>query len=689
MKKNYSARFLMTLLNWLLCISVLFADQPSAIILVNTGKMHIDQGGINGVAMYVPYAIKHEGDTTSVVLEGEMNLGGNFYQEATTPVFKVDATTTSKSFSNGILRFVDDWGQNRLITASDIGTTYDRGVRYIAFPNIHINTDDYLPLHPKMGIDARTLKVENNKQGRLILQSDLFDDKVYDASLRITGSGISADLVDQGAVIVEREMSYYRSASGSEKLFGFATPFKNTQLSGYFAGNWVRRPIASTTTGHTQYVFGNETAPNNTILLHQYIINPLEVLVPSQAYLIRPRPTGFDYEQLNADGSGLTITAGQTYSDYDQSKFTFNGQVYQIPTYDEQLFAEDAVFVSKSIASTSSTINWLVGNSYTAPVSVEKLVEAMASSTLKFSPYIWIYPAGSTTYQSYKITGSDNIYTCELSEIPAMSIFMIRVLSGTSPGQFTISRDMQRHAKVSHNTLMKAPSMSGVPSHIKNQVLFRVSPSDNNRVYDLAAVGLRSGAKTGSDSYDMAKVYAGSDVFQLYTLSSANVQLSANGLPLDAESVKLCFRPESRAAVFKLNSIYAQSLSAEGLWIEDTKTGEVVDMLMNDSYEFVSEPGDDEERFMVYFKRRVSTSVHSIDSKGLSVVAVNDMLQVRNLTNLDADAVISLYDMSGRMLKSVAIEKGADHVELPFAYLPGVYLLHLKGERNLTVKFVK
>jgi hypothetical protein len=660
---------------------------------VNTGQMTVHTGGTNGVALYVPFGVKVTGSASEMVVNGEMNIGGNFYQDGGNPAFKVNSTSTLTT-STGKVRFVKTYATNRLITSNNLATNYDRGDSYVAFPHVAIATNDMLVLEAKMGMDAKTLKRDATFTGKLLLKSDRFANNVYDASLRITGSDeptdVSADLVDLGAVIVEREMSYYRSvASGNEKVFGFATPFKDTQLSGYFAGNWVRRPVANPATGHTQFIFGNQRDGNNTILASQYIYHPEEKLVPSQAYLIRPRPAGFTYQDLKDDFNGLAITDASNIASYDETKFTFGGQVYSLDAYNEQLFAENNVFVSPAIVSTTSTINWLIGNSYTAPISTQKLIDAMGASALKFSPYIWVLPAGATTYQSHKIEGNQIIVTEPLDEIPAMSIFMIRVLSGTAAGQFTIPRDWQRHAAVTHSTPQRVKSgMKAPAATYKNQVVFRVTPEDNTQIYDVAAIGLRADALAASDSYDMTKVYNDADVFQLFSYSSVNTMLSANGVPLETKSVRLAFKPVSTTGEFILTASQFESLQTEGLWLQDLKTTTIVDLTTNPVYTFESEPGDNVERFLVHF---VSPSILDVDNDGvlreLLVYTQQDHLVIDNLLDTDMGSKITLLDASGRIVKTAVVDNHP-RVVIPFREATGVYLMQLRGNRSAMVKYV-
>lgn len=665
-------------------------NSPDDVIFVNTGMMNVHSGGENGVALYVPFGVKTTSANASIQINGEMNIGGHFYQNATSPAFRVDpATTFGTAFSDGIVRFVKNWGIDRLITSDNLATTYNRGASYIAFPNVRVSTNDPIILPARMGMDAKTFKKEGLFTGKLTLRSDRIVDNVYDASLRITGSGSSSQLVDPGIVIVEREMSYYRSESaGQEKIFGFASPFSGTQKSGYFAGNWVRRPIASSETGHTQFIFGNQQDLSGTILANQYISNPMEALQPKQAYLIRPRPTGYDYRLLG-NTNGLSITSGGTEvvgSSYNQAKFTFNGSVYTLAGYTEQLFAEENTFQSPTIVSTSSTINWLIGNSYTAPISVKKLIDAMAASPLKFSPNIWVLPAGSTTYQVYPISGSGSgIIVQNLDEIPAMSIFMIRVLSGTNQGSFSVTRDMQRHANVTHSVPLRAPRAAA--SGFVDQVVFRVSPADNNQMYDLAAIGIRSGAQTGSDAFDLSKVYNSSDVFQLYTLSSQNNRLSANGIPPGTNKVYMGFRPVSMVADFEITAEHVETLSSEGLWLEDKKEKQIIDFKQQSFYSFSSSPEDAEDRFVVHFVSPWFTSLETQLTSELLIYLRDNNLIVENLQEEDINSEIRILDSSGKLISSMVVSQ-VPVIEERFSFDKGVYLFHIKGKRNKVIKFV-
>ena len=669
-------------------------NSPDDVIFVNTGMMNVHSGGVNGVALYVPFGVKVTGASSAIVLNGEMNVGGHFYQDATSPAFKVDAATTrSNSFSTGKFRFVKSWSATRLIAPDTRSATYDRGQSYVAFPNLVLASNDNIEVSSQIGIDAISFKRDNGFTGRMFLKSDRSGNTVYDASLRITGSGSSSSRVDPGTVVVEREMSYYRSLVASEKLFGFATPFKDTQYSGYFAGNWVRRPVADPVTGHTRFVFADEKGPDDIILRSQYVYRPEEKLVPAQAYLIKPRPAGFNYQDLRDDTRGLTITDGNIEGGaYDQSKFVFDGKVYSWSQYDEQLFAEDVLFQSPTLNSTpTTTINWLIGNSYTAPLDVTKIAEAMKNSTLVFSPSIWVWPVGASTYQPHSITDNP-VVVQNLTHIPAMSIFMVRLSRVAQSGSFAITKDMQAHAKVRHDN----PSLSGAPpmrsrrasqSGINNQVIFSVSPDDNESVFDLCAVGIRSDAQEGSDAYDLAKAYRDTDIFQIYTLSSNNARLSSNGVSPATRTVRMGFRPVSTESNFVLKATHQQTLQSEGLWLEDKKTGTLTDLLQQESYAFTSSPGDTEERFVLHLVAPEFLDLPTQNADNLLIYNNRNRLIVNNLESQDMGADLLIFNAAGRLIQAAVVDN-YPRMEMNFEDIPGVYMLQLKGKRQGVHKFI-
>lgn len=677
-------------LSLLLCFAVLAIGQVSKVTFLNTGKMNIAMGSSpTAVSLYVPNAVKMSGSGVDVTLNGIMAIGGSFYHDATNNVFALAAAATDElptTSSTGTLMFKDDNTSGRQITSNSIAS-FDRSLRYMAIPNIVISSNDSIVLPGRMGIDARSIRQTGGKLGYLLLKSEKESAKNFDASLRITGSGTSSMLVDAGSVVVEREMSLYRGLA--TPVFAFASPFDNTQLSGYFAGNWVRTPEIDPVTGHARFVLANrpQSSGSSVIDRSQYVTHAQSKLQAASPYFIQPQATGFNYATLQAEG-GL-VTTGAVASAYDKGKFVFNGKVYNITPYGEQLFADDLLY-SKNIATpVSTTINWVIGNSYTSPLSIKLIAKKMEASPLTFAPHIYIFPAGSTSYQAIDISGSGAGITLSpnFREVPAMSIFMVRVSkANTATGTFSIGKSEQVHSTVSHSVVY-SPSSSPATNRdgVSNQVIFRLAPTDNDNIYDLAAVGFRDNASSAIDEYDAHKIYGADFAFQLYTLSTTGAKLSINGIPTTTEQVVMGVRPALLDNVYTLKAMYAETLSSEGLWLEDRNTDAIIDLKTAGEYSFESRRGDREDRFIVHFvpPTVMTTDVENMEEAAVVALFHNGAIRLMNLPEECAGASLQLFDMSGRIVIEGSI-KNFPSFELPCQHLPeGVYIVRVAGKNRV------
>lgn len=653
----------------------------AAISMRNEGQLYIGSNGANA-AITIVESIKQVSNG-SIVLNGKMNVGENVIHDASNHFFVVDAL--GKTTSTGTLAFWGNRGSARYITTTDIAI-FDRGDYYMACPTIDVATNDRIFVSPKMGIDTK--KVLKSGTGALVLQSGVVGGNVYNASLRLTDSGNSADVVASGSVVVELDVSLYRA---SENLFPFATPFKSTQMVGYFAGNWVRTPQIDGAYNHVTYPLANKLKSGSSSVIDpsQYLTYPTINMKPGSPYLIKPRPAGFDYSSLTAN-NGLTVV-GSEPSLADKSTYVFDGKVYTLAPYNEQVFADDVLVNYTMNATPTTTVNWVFGNSYTAPISTEKLLEAMDNSALFFVKSLYVYPAGSTSYQPYSVaTGSNPVQVMSLPEIPAMSVFMVRLSKNkVQNGTFQITKSMLTHGTQQHNSYA-APARKALSnvSTYDNQVILRVSPVSNDHIYDVAAIGLRADASLASDSYDMAKLTTNESTFQLYSLSAAGSKLSANGVPVDADKVGLCFNSTASETLFTLKASGFETLTSDNLLLEDIQTGKFIDLRVTPEYQFTSLANDMVQRFNVHFKyNNVVTPVEEIRNTPMTVYYQNTTIQLQNLINADMGAKLIVCDALGRIIETSKVSNYPS-MDIVTPLLPGVYFLSLQGLRNVSTKFV-
>jgi len=684
-------------------------NNATTITFVNTGKMFIG-GDATHTALYVPDAVRMLDASTNVPeilmkyngIVGRWDIGGNFYQDSYYNVFK----PSPDGFCYGMVRFVTDRGVERYIKPLSTEPSFDRSASFVSFPTVVLETNDTVTVPAQMGIDVLNAHKINN--GRLLLKSEDIGGKVYDASLRVRENiaATSSAYVDPGMVIVEKWVRTYRLGT---QLFGFATPFFNTQKSGYFAGNWVRKPERGANM-HTEYYLGNKPSPSNPNVIHldQFVIDPNIKFDAGRAYIIEPRPPGFDYQLLK--DKGLWITDDDPPA-YDKDKFVFNGKVYQLPLYTEQLYAEDNLPILKLDGGTATTVatNWLIGNSYTCAISLDALGNYLGGHTLNFSPIMYVFPAGSTTYQPYDFREIITLYN--MTEIPAMSIFMVRPNKNqSSTAQFKIDKSMLVHSTVDYGQtdyVAQAPGRLRAPhSGLNNQVIFRLTTADNENNYDLSAIGLRvpigSGTNAiipslGIDNGDIPKVYMGEKAgFQLYTLSAPDAvtdivtKLSINCVPLDVVTVPMNIKPmayEPKTMILSVEGV--ETLTSPDFWIEDLMTGAKHRFVNGEPYVFSVDPDDEHERFLVHFDPQpIPTDIDDplVNSK-LNMFAIGKEIFIENLLPSDIGAKAEIYDVAGRLLDAFKITEQPKMSYLTNGLISGTYIMRLF--RNNSVETMK
>jgi hypothetical protein len=474
--------------------------------------------------------------------------------------------------------------------------------------------------------------------------------------------------------------------------------------SGYFAGNWIRklRPDPDYNE-HVTYIFGDEST-NGSIIQDQYLWNPQEAFIPGNGYLVKARPRNFDYSSLITNG-GLGVTGAENATLYDTDKFSFNGKIYNMSLpadYKEQVFADDVLFSHTLSGPLNKTVNWVIGNSWTSPISVQALVDSInAHPTIWFETGIYVWPSGSTTYQRYTAPWASASTTPnapkpitilpDLEAIPSQSIFMIRVLSDAQAavdagngyqqnGTFTLNKKtVLTHKDITHNNL-RAASFD-----FQDEVLFRVSPEANPNIYDLAAVGLRDNASQTFDKQDISKMYLNNSAFLLYSLSTDGQKLSVNAVPPGTKNLPLCFYPGDTENRMTISASRTESIAQ--VWLEDLLTNTLVDLKEQNNYTFNASPQDSPERFVVHFMN-LPTEIENLSGNFLQGYYANNELIIKGLRDDDLNASFFVVDLQGRMMKQMTVTQTPE-MHIPLQLSEGIYIAKLQGKRTITIKFRK
>ena len=689
MKRQKKELFLWILL-WGFAFGI-HAQDASKVSLVNAGQMYVSSSGAANI--YVEGGVRMINGTVpvNIVQQGVTKLTGHFYQDCTGHVFATDAAGIGTS-TGTVTFFGEDF--DKYITTTSL-PAFNRGGNYVAFPGVQIDMNKNLILPSRMAADMTRLVADRN--GKLWLKSandgSAAPGRIYDASLRFPKKLTSdADLLanaPKGKIIVEREIEGYRGNTTPEGvMFPFATPFFETQRSGYFAGNWVRRPVRDASY-HTEYTYGDKIGADNIhIGRDQYVVDPIEKLVAGQAYLIKPLGmTEFPGLVANYEHA-LMITGDEApiVSDYQKTLFVFNGEVYKLPQEDEQLNLMP-IFNANVTQSTSQFIRILIGNSYTSSLDLKKISKYMINHDLTFCRYIYIYYPHRNTYVGYDVAQhiegmvSPPALIASEHTVPAMGVFMLELDKVASTGNIKIDRTFLTHDNSEHNLR----STTG----FYDEVLFTLQSEVFPKMQDLSAIGFRKGAKEIYEDLDMPKsmpaVKDGGPI--LYTLSSDGKALASNSIPKGTKNVSLCVEsdyPEANRC--KLYISRQESMNTECLLLEDKATRSFIDLNNSEYYDFTLYPGESKDRFVVHFTTP-PTGINELNPQALSIFynKQTQSLEVKGITEKDNNAALMVTDTQGRILKKEILKTSHDASSL----ITGIYIAKIVGERSVVLKFSK
>ena len=677
----------------------LLSAQTANIRFVNTGTMNVEgfmyvQGDIQMVNN--PTAAS---STVEVFHNGTTYLEGSFFHDAGNNVFVLENTDWSDktkprgvTSSAGTINFTgNSAGGKRYITATDT-LSFDRVRNYIAFPKLEISTNDIIYVPSTMGIDARTIERTSGSDGVLYLASNLVSSKnaVYDASLRVTGDA-GVFMVSPDAVVVEKWVKDFRAtgSSGTEAtmLMPFAPPFSGMR-AGYFAGNWIRRPLMNDANSFF-YPYANETRSGSTLIDPvQYIYKPNDILVPATAHLIRLQIRGGHY-------NGLYVTADEAY---EKDKFIFNGTPYPSLGFhsDGVLFAGSPILDQTVRTGLPLTQNWIVGNSYTSGVSGQAIADYLMTGlppNVYFAPSIYIYHHGATAYQTYPIWdyGTSRVPQ-DIPDIHSMSVFMVAAWqNNTNQAPIVIGPEYQVHTggiSAVNGTAFNPPNplrSSRMPQG--NTLNFVLSPENNPFVFSRSSVKLNEQADVNADSYDVSILPNGSNrLFHLYGTNLSRTRLQQNVLPYTAPLAMLSVAPAEDEMRVVLTVEDAGNFATEAVQLYDKKTGEWQDLRLNSSYSFVMYPGDDANRFEIHFKPMMTTGINNNSVSEWQAYAYGGELIITDLSTSLLYEPAHIHSAAGVLHIHQAISNVPEH-RINISSLPtGVYLLSIQGR---TVKFIK
>jgi len=726
-------RLLFVVVVVVLCgITFVSAQSTPNFVFVNTGEMNVSESAVmfvQGDMQMVDPAGHTSGDpiAVEVIHNGCIHLTGSFFHDATGNVFfthnhdwKDRTQPRGYSVNVGSVHFVDDESASgtRFITSSNL-SSFDRVANYIAFPNLVISTDDVIYVPPVLGLDAHSiLRTEDEVSGEdftgvLFLRSDLIDrngtDYVYTASLRVVRTG--GEAVSPDAVHIEKHVREFREihdASGgleaASTLFPFASPFQSMR-AGVFAGNWVRRPQIDPVTNSFRFPYGNEGPEGGVINTNQFVRRAYDVLVPTEAHLIRLQVQDGPIDYLG-------VTAGEDHGLF-RDRFRFGcgmpyasmGRVSDGRLFTGQSLLWEDEYTPWRIARANANVtqNWVIGNSFTSGLNAEGIAEYLMgtipghAAPASFVNRMFIFPHGSTHYEIYPMELDEDGYLIPIPDIHAMGVFMIAVARNSSQGgNVVINETFQVHTGGipaawgdPRDPLLPGPTPLGTRSaQVRNSTLnFVVTPENNPFVFSRSSVVFREGADVNADHYDIsAFMNPSSHLFHLYGTNLSGSRLQRNALPYNAPLAMLSVNPASETMNLVLRVEGAENFASDVVELFDRQTNQWQDLRMNNSYYFTMAPGDNPDRFEVHFRPRVTTDVDNNVLADWQAYAFGGELIIFGLNDSSVNSVARIHGVSGVMHIQEPISTVPEH-RINISSLPaGVYILSLEGR---TVKFIR
>lgn len=655
----------------------LFAQQGT-VVLLNQGEMNVADGGI----MYVAGDVRMSGDDVKIAHEGDTYITGNFIQSATTPVFTVTEGDT-RSWMNG---WTDTDGTIHFVGNNTSGVrdiraasaAYDRATQYIAFPNLSIETDDVITLDHNIGIDANSITLGEDGgtlspyKGYLSLKSEAVSTEVAMASLRINNANPGA--VDAGAVQVNRYIQPFRRNTGENYyLYPFASPYENV-VARYFTGHYVRYPQRDEE-GSFYYIYGNKLGPDGvTIDASQYISNANTAFTKGAGYLVGFRPADYDFTELP---NGLNEYAGEPGS-LGFSDITFNGNPMGVlgsnsTNYEVLVTGDFKAPACVSTGTASRTTFVVAGNSRTSALDMQALLDYMVNtSSVSYSGDFYIYNPGYTGYRKWEY---GNRTVTPIEDVDPMGVFAFGVSkTNTTAEALTLSYKFQKHTSSNRQIEFRNKSLSG------SSLKFTLSPVENSYIEDRMDIVI-SDAKTGG----IAKNINGSTTLsQMYAAKDNNTKYQFMYLDSHADSVFVNITPTLSPLMNRIKVDNVESLNTEVVWLFDNQTEEWVDLRDQNEYEFLSSPYDLEKRFTLYFTPREIKK----DVTGIAGYYQNEKVHINKLDECDLGSTVSVYNLNGQLIAKDVVNNYPSFA-LPFQGKESVYLVQIKGSRDLIFKFVK
>lgn len=245
--------------------------------------------------------------------------------------------------------------------------------------------------------------------------------------------------------------------------------------------------------------------------------------------------------------------------------------------------------------------------------------------------------------------------------IPAMNGFMVQVTTGT--GSLIIPAGARKHdatAWYKNSEEMMKLYVSGGTNDYADNVYIRFN-NEASEAYD--------------SQFDSHKLYGVAEAPQLFTRIgdhkfSTNTLADAN----TERALDMDFKAGT-SGEYTIEVLENTLSNDASVYLQDKVTGQMIDLLVNDSYTFNAEVGDAEDRFKLHFG---ATGVEEIQKEALQAYVSGDQLYI---LGEEGSAELSIFNIQGQQLLQEQVELN-NHYSRTLSLENGIYLLSLQTENK-------
>lgn len=251
----------------------------------------------------------------------------------------------------------------------------------------------------------------------------------------------------------------------------------------------------------------------------------------------------------------------------------------------------------------------------------------------------WIWNPAADNYAAY---GTDVSILNATQYIPVGQAFFVKANAAASA--LTVMND----ARV-HNDQVFFKNQKNAANN-----LLRVKTATEESA-DETIVRFLEGASSGADEYDIDKIIGGSAAPQIYSLINSDRKTTVNTLSYSAESLIV-------PMAYELSNDETALLSFEGvdsfdptveIFLEDLLANKMIDLREQNTYTFEHAAENDPLRFKIHFMGVTNVNELASTPVNFTIWASEEQLYIHTNTAFDGDLQIELFDLSGRLLKTI------------------------------------